>query len=580
MAGRRGEESVHGVVEQVGPGRVLVEVEQDPHNLAAGLRDRSSPLHCRGRESIHQPRFRGVGVCPGFAYWSVGEIRLSDMSQDQGKHVFVSYVHEDNTEVDKLCAVLEAAKIPYWRDRNSLGPGDAWKAKIREAIRGGSLVFLACFSDNSRAKAKSHMNEELTLAVEEYRKMPPGRTWLIPVRFDSGDVPEWDLGAGRTLSDLNYSDLFGEIYAAQAASLVTTIHGVMGAKQLGPAAALEAVEQATSTDRADLLKKLTKEMLVDPTRRIELDDLVSQEVQRILKVISDPDRVAGPFGGTGDEQVVRLATEAQQLLDLTKPFCASLQVAARWGSPDTLAPWTNGIRGFVQIASKIQGGVQGLLELRHLPGMVSIMTVGVACGASRRWDNLKALVVDSSIRDRHESKPLSLLEATDPYKPFDHQDWTANTLARAAQSGKPFAETLEELSKQRVQKFYTPVAEWLFVVLRPLFVDQLPDDEAYAAEFDRAEVVLGVLAQDAINIRIAALPQGRGWGRSHWFGRSTWRAAHYHGNPVEDLQHELATEGVLWGPLRAELFGRELDRAQAAVDKYAEGFAEIARHRF
>ncbi len=502
------------------------------------------------------------------------------MSQDQGKHVFVSYVREDNTEVDKLCTVLEAAKIPYWRDRNSLGPGDAWKAKIREAIRGGALVFLACFSDNSRAKEKSHMNEELTLAVEEYRKMPPGRTWLIPVRFDSGDVPEWDLGAGRTLSDLNYSDLFGEIYAAQAASLVTTVHGVMGEKQLGPAAALEAVEQATSADRADLLKKLTKEMLVDPTRRIELDDLISQEVQRILKVISDPERVAGPVGGTGEEQVVRLATAAQELLDLTKPFCASLQVAARWGSPDTLAPWTNGIRAFVQTANKTQGGNQGLLDLRHLPGMVSIMTVGVACGASRRWDNLKALVVDSSIRDRHESKPLSLLEATDPYMPFDQQDWTANTLARSANSGKPFAETLEQLSKQQVQKFYTPVAEWLFVVLRPLFVDQMPDDDAYAAEFDRAEVVLGVLAQDAVNIRIAAMTQGKGWGRSRWFGRSTWRAAHYHGNPVEDLQHELATEGALWGPLRAELFGGVLDRAQAAVDKYAESFAEIARHRF
>ncbi len=469
---------------------------------------------------------------------------------------------------------------PYWRDRTSLGPGDAWKAKIREAIRGGSLVFLACFSDNSRAKDKSHMNEELTLAVEEYRKMPPGRTWLIPVRFDSGDVPEWDLGAGRTLSDLNYSDLFGHGYAPQAASLVTTIHGVMGEKQLGPAAALEAVEQATAADRANLLKRLTKEMLVDPTRRIELDDLVSQEVQRILKVITDAERVAGPFGGTGDEQVLRLATEAQELFELTKPFCASLQVAARWGSPDALAPWANGIRAFVQAASKTQGGVQGLLELRHLPGMVSVMTAGLACGASRRWKNLKALVVDSSIRDRYEAKPLALLEATDPYKPFDHQGWTTNTLARAAQSDKPLVDALEDLMQKRVQKFYTPVAEWLYVMLRPIFEDQLPGDDAYGAEFDRAEVVLGVLAQDAVNVRIAATAAGKGWGRSHWFGRSTWRAAHYHGNPVEDLQHELDSEGAMWAPLRGDLFGGELDRAKAALSSYAETFAEIARQRF
>jgi len=121
------------------------------------------------------------------------------MRESEGKHVFVSYVREDSDAVDDLCSILEAAQIPYWRDRSALGPGDAWKAKIRQAIAEGSLVFLACFSNNSRAKDKSYMNEELTLAIEEFRMMPPGRTWLIPVRFDDGDLPEWDLGAGRTL---------------------------------------------------------------------------------------------------------------------------------------------------------------------------------------------------------------------------------------------------------------------------------------------------------------------------------------------------------------------------------------------
>lgn len=361
---------------------------------------------------------------------------------------------------------------------------------------------------------------------------------------------------------------------------MTTIHGVMGEKRLGPAAALEAVEQATAADRANLLKRLTKEMLVDPARRIELDDLVSQEVKRVLKVIRDPERVVGPFGGTGDEQVLRLANEAQKLFELTKPFCASLQVAARWGLPDALTPWANGIRAFVQAASKTQGGVQGLLELRHLPGMVSVMTAGLASVASRRWENLKALVVDSSIRDRYDAKPLALLEATDPYKPFGDQDWTTNTLARAAQSGKSLAETLEDLTQKRTQKLYTPVAEWLYVILRPVLEDQLADEDAYGAEFDRAEVVLGALAQDAANVRIAATPDGKRWGRSHWFGRSTWRAARYHGNPVDDLQHELASEGAMWGPLRGELFGGEVDRAKAALDSYAETFEKIAGQRF
>lgn len=112
-------------------------------------------------------------------------------------------------------------------------------------------------------------------------------------------------------------------------------------------------------------------------------------------------------------------------------------------------------------------------------------------------------------------------------------------------TGKPFAETLDDLTNHRTAKLYTPVAEWLYVMLRPVFNDQLPDDDGYGAEFDRAEVVLGVLAQDTVNVRIAAAPDGNRWGRSHWFGRSTWRANQFHGNPVDDLQNELATEATM-----------------------------------
>ena len=70
------------------------------------------------------------------------------------KHAFISYVNEDAEQVDRLCGVLSAAGIPYWRDRNALGPGDEWKKKIRQAIKSGSLVFLACFSEHSRSRPK------------------------------------------------------------------------------------------------------------------------------------------------------------------------------------------------------------------------------------------------------------------------------------------------------------------------------------------------------------------------------------------------------------------------------------------
>src|SRR5579863_3152893 len=124
-------------------------------------------------------------------------------------HAFISYVREDSAAVDKLQAAIEAAGIPVWRDTASLWPGEDWRAKIRGAITEDALVFIACFSSQSAARPKSYQNEELLLAIAQLRLRRPDVPWLIPVRFDDCDIPEFDLGAGRTLASLQRADLFG-----------------------------------------------------------------------------------------------------------------------------------------------------------------------------------------------------------------------------------------------------------------------------------------------------------------------------------------------------------------------------------
>ena len=104
---------------------------------------------------------------------------------------------------------------------------------------------------------------------------------------------------------------------------------------------------------------------------------------------------------------------------------------------------------------------------------------------------------------------------------------------------------------------------------------QWPDDDSYSAEFDRAEAVLGVLTQDSVNVRAAANPDGRTHARSHWYGRSTWRSAHGHGNPAADLVHEFETQRSHWGPLKAGLFGGDEARARDALDKYQAAFNDM-----
>ncbi|MFD2078722.1 TIR domain-containing protein [Actinopolymorpha cephalotaxi] len=132
------------------------------------------------------------------------------ISNEAAGHAFISYVREDVDRMQDIVSALKAADIPVWTDKMKLSPGEDWKLTIRKAIQRNALAFLAVFSSSSQARDQSYQHEELLLAVEQFRQHPPGRVWLIPVRLDDCKLPDYDLGAGRTLDSLQRVDLFGE----------------------------------------------------------------------------------------------------------------------------------------------------------------------------------------------------------------------------------------------------------------------------------------------------------------------------------------------------------------------------------
>jgi hypothetical protein len=148
-------------------------------------------------------------------------------SQAGTGHAFLSYARADARRVDRLQQALEAAGVPVWRDTDSLWPGEDWRAKIRGAISRDALVFIACFSSHSAARQTSYQNEELLLAIDQLRRRRPDDPWLIPVRFDDCDIPDLELGAGRTLTSIQRADLFGGHSGAELARLVTTVSRIL-----------------------------------------------------------------------------------------------------------------------------------------------------------------------------------------------------------------------------------------------------------------------------------------------------------------------------------------------------------------
>lgn len=152
-----------------------------------------------------------------------------------------------------------------------------------------------------------------------------------------------------------------------------------------------------------------------------------------------------------------------------------------------------------------------------------------------------------------------------------------HTLAHASTNGLDPEAALKDFTDNNKSRYHTPVAEWLHHVLRPMFREQFPDDDAYDTAFDRTEVLLGLLAQDVVSQRQAA--NGGYGGYVRWFGRSTWRAAYRRGNPLDDLIEDSNGQGPMWPPLVAGLFGGNLGRARIAVDAYSQRFDEIVRQR-
>jgi len=143
-------------------------------------------------------------------------------------HAFLSYVREDAIAVARLQHALEASGIPVWRDTANLWPGEDWRVKIRSAISDNALVFIACFSRHSLAREKSYQNEELVLAIEQFRSRRPDIPWLIPVRFDDCEIPDRDIGAGRTLTSIHCADLFNEHFIEGTERLIAAIRRIPG----------------------------------------------------------------------------------------------------------------------------------------------------------------------------------------------------------------------------------------------------------------------------------------------------------------------------------------------------------------
>lgn len=483
------------------------------------------------------------------------------------RHVFLSYMHEDTEAVDQLERALEAAGLAVWRDVRRLFPGEDWQQKIREAIQRNTLAFVACFSTALNKRETSHMFVELTIAMEEYRKRPPGAEWLFTTRFDDVAIPEYDLGYGRMLgSHIQRTDLFGERGTENLVRLTTALGRLMHPQPTAGADAFAASRAAAGDDRerSDTLKRLLR----DPTADIALEDFMSTLAKPIRAALRDAERFPSSVPQSDTEAAYRAwSGQVREYEELLEPALEPLRLAGMYGSHTHSEAWRQFMRS---LSSEIgpAGGMRLFTELRGYPALLAMHVVAVGCVARGNHVPLLGTAVRPRVRVDYNNTTVPVVSYVNARSICDVGDGVLPSALHYEDTG---GEVNEEYFQKRPTKYFTPMSDHVQHVLRDLFIDDFPTQDEYDDAFDRACVLLDTLAIDSHDDALSG-HHSAGYGSYVWRHRRSERAAD------AALLKEASDQGAAWKPLADGLFGGDAARALAALNKVRE-MAEYIRPR-
>ena len=174
-------------------------------------------------------------------------------------YVFLSYVSENGSLIDRLRHDLEAQGIKTWCDRFDLLGGDRWLTVIRHVIPRASF-FVACFSQEYARRPQKFMDKELEQAAAHMSHLPPlGKRWFIPIKFSPCELPPLDIGHGHRLShDLHCIDLAPETgWEAGICNLLRVLRDdCLSAPSSAPSSPLDASTGTSHQERNEMNVKI------------------------------------------------------------------------------------------------------------------------------------------------------------------------------------------------------------------------------------------------------------------------------------------------------------------------------------
>ena len=102
--------------------------------------------------------------------------------------IFLCHADEDKPRVREVYERLKAEGFEPWFDETDILPGQVRDQEIRRALKNSDFI-LIFFSQNSVTQ-RGYLQREMKLALDTWQEMPEGHIHTIPIRLDTGEIPE------------------------------------------------------------------------------------------------------------------------------------------------------------------------------------------------------------------------------------------------------------------------------------------------------------------------------------------------------------------------------------------------------
>ena len=397
---------------------------------------------------------------------------MSNKNNETKKYdCFVSHASEDKPDfVQALVDNLESKGIKVWYDAHIMNIGDSLRESIDKGLK-NSLCGIVVLSKNFFAKQWT--DYELNGLVA--RQNSDGKKTILPIwhNVTAEEVRQYSL----SLSDIFAGDSSSGVETV-ARSIIKTINNLKSEENqvnkesyndIGKesSALIEKFENDNSENIQTIdAKRIMEDLILDDKNIIRLHKFINEQAEELINTLTEDfsnlAKIQQPLYSIFYERTLAYDSFCEKILSI-------IITGAYWGSEKYNNLWINLFKRFANLRV-IESGYTSLIDFQKYPSLLIYY----------------ALLLIELIKEDYEML----------YKIFhgcDINNYNINNCTEPIGIYVPNNIIRPEVFNNVLQKRYkTPINDHLHDVLRPLFVDIIPDDNEFANLFDRMEYFIGL----------------------------------------------------------------------------------------